>query len=157
MICGFIGDNRPIPVTIIIEVPIIREFIIVVFEIVVQLTDFAPIIIIIAIIIIDPLGQNMVFIACFRKDKPIISLAVPPIRPNFSDDIVFIKHIIGISGQTWWTYQHNACCNGDYFLNHFENLLSRLSIGYNTIIYYCTCFYKPQCAQSSLKKSGQFL
>ena len=50
MICGFIGDNRPISVTIIIEVPIIREFIVVVFEIVVQLTDFAPIIIIIAII-----------------------------------------------------------------------------------------------------------
>ena len=100
MICGFIGDNCPISVTIIIEVPIICECIVVVFEIVVQLTDFAPIIIIIAIIVIDPISQNMVLIACFRKDKSVISLAVPPIGPNFSDDIVFIKHIIGIGCQT---------------------------------------------------------
>ena len=91
MICSFIGGNRPISITIIIEVPLACEFIIIILEIVVQLTDLAPIIIIITIIGIDPLGQNVMLIACFRKDKSVIFLTMPPIRPNFADDVVLIS------------------------------------------------------------------
>ena len=41
---------------------------------------------------------------------------------------------IGIGCQTCWAYQSNTCCNGNYFLNHFENLLSCLVLG--TILLY---------------------
>lgn len=96
-----------------------------------QTAYIRPIVIIIAVIVVDPFGQNVVLERRFGKYRAVVVLAVPNIAPNLRNDFLFREVLGGIGG-------HSRCgdngCGGDtrnksvHCISSFQNGTSSAAI-----------------------------